>query len=506
MWLRLRPRAGRALVLAHRYLGIPLSALFVVWFASGIVMMYAGAMPGLTPAERLARQPSIDLARVSISPVEAFGRAGVLGTSTDARMLMVLDRPAYRFGDVTIFADTGERLSPLSRDLTQTLAAGFANVPRPLAQLAGVRSAPDQWTIGHARAMPLHHYRVDDGEGTEVYVSPQRAEVVVVTTRWTRLLAWMGAIPHWLYFEALRTNAALWSRTVIVLATLGSLVALFGLMLAVTQLRPVREARARRARGQSLIQAWIPYGGALRWHHLTGLAFGVFTLTWVFSGLLSMEPYAWTRAQGLRIPATALSGGIDTGALAVMNPAALQPLTVGRSVKEIEFLRVQGDPYFVVTLDPPGRLMVAAESLNVRRVPFTVASILSKLSAAIPEVAITDATVLDSYDAYYYARRDERPLPVVRVKFADTAETWVYVDPATSSVVGSVHRASRVERWLYRGLHSLDFAFWYGRRPVWDAGVIILSLGGLASSGLGVWIGWRRVGRWLRSLVVASAS
>ena len=38
--------AVRWLILIHRYLGIPLSVLFVVWFASGIVMMYTGDMPG----------------------------------------------------------------------------------------------------------------------------------------------------------------------------------------------------------------------------------------------------------------------------------------------------------------------------------------------------------------------------------------------------------------------------------------------------------------------------
>ena len=41
------------LILTHRYLGIPLSFVFVVWFVSGIVMMYAGGMPSLTPEARL---------------------------------------------------------------------------------------------------------------------------------------------------------------------------------------------------------------------------------------------------------------------------------------------------------------------------------------------------------------------------------------------------------------------------------------------------------------------
>ena len=35
----------KGLILTHRYLGIVLSLLAVMWFATGIVMMYAGGSP-----------------------------------------------------------------------------------------------------------------------------------------------------------------------------------------------------------------------------------------------------------------------------------------------------------------------------------------------------------------------------------------------------------------------------------------------------------------------------
>ena len=112
---------------------------------------------------------------------------------------------------------------------------------------------------------------------------------------------------------------------------------------------------------------------------------------------------------------------------------------------------------------------------------------------------VVESELLDRYDAYYYARGYSRerqaPLPVLRVKFGDPMETWVYVDPALGRVVAREHRFTRIERWLFNGLHSLDFAFWYDRRPLWDIGVIALSLGGLASSGIGLWIGCGRIRR-----------
>ena len=126
---------------------------------------------------------------------------------------------------------------------------------------------------------------------------------------------------------------------------------------------------------------------------------------------------------------------------------------------------------------------------------FTVESVMDRLIAATPGVPIVESVMLDEYDSYYYSRRGRIPLPVLRVKFADPADTWVYVDPHMSRVVTSVHRSNRVERWLFNGLHSLDFGFLYTNRPLWDFIVITLSVGGLASSGIGFLVGLKRLCR-----------
>jgi len=49
----------KSLILTHRYMGIALSLLAVMWFATGIVMMYAGGMPRLTPQTRIERLPPL---------------------------------------------------------------------------------------------------------------------------------------------------------------------------------------------------------------------------------------------------------------------------------------------------------------------------------------------------------------------------------------------------------------------------------------------------------------
>ena len=517
----------RWLILAHRWLGIPLGVLFVIWFASGIVMMYTGDMPRLTPELRLERLPELDFDRIALAPAAAARRARLSPTPRRASLLTVMDRPAYRFDGVTVFADTGERLGEVGPAAAAAVASRFTGRPPDAVEYAGTLTEPDQWTLVERRRLPLRKLLIDDDAGTELYVSPRTAEVVMLTTRRSRALAWIGAIPHWIYFTALRANQPLWYGVVVWTSTLGCLLAVIGLVLGVTQFRwrgPRGDARSTNG-----LRARIPYAGWMRWHYLTGVVFGFATLTWVFSGLLSMEPYAWTSARGLDVPGDALSGGpVELARFPAPDAGAWARIAGGRPVKEIELLRIQDDPYYSLRFGarkidverpvaaPPRRsdgvvgnvvsapLLVAADTLTVRGEPFSVESLLTRLTAAVPGAPVVESALLADYDSYYYARGASRarqaPLPVLRVKFGDPLETWVYVDPALSRMVAREHRFTRVERWLFNGLHSLDFAFWYDRRPLWDVGLIALSLGGLASSGIGLWIGCGRIrralGRW----------
>jgi hypothetical protein len=70
----------KVLVYTHRWLGIAGGMLFVAWFLSGIVMMYA-RMPGLADEERLARAPVLDLSTVTVAIVLSIGGA-VLSATT----------------------------------------------------------------------------------------------------------------------------------------------------------------------------------------------------------------------------------------------------------------------------------------------------------------------------------------------------------------------------------------------------------------------------------------
>ena len=100
----------RAVILSHRYLGIVLSLLVIMWFATGITMIYWGGMPRVTPELRLERMQAVDFSRVRLTPAEAAAR-GDLDPIGRATLATLLDRPVYRFGSrnpTMVFADTGE--------------------------------------------------------------------------------------------------------------------------------------------------------------------------------------------------------------------------------------------------------------------------------------------------------------------------------------------------------------------------------------------------------------
>src|SRR5215510_8752694 len=152
------------LILTHRYLGIAVCLLFVMWFVSGIAMIFARGMPGLTPEVRLQHLPLLDTGAVKISPAQAAEKALLLERPPNrVTLLTVMDRPAYRFSSgrstVTVFADTGDVLEQVDKAEAITIAARFMSLPEMQLHYIGEVLEPDQWTLEERGALPAHKIR-----------------------------------------------------------------------------------------------------------------------------------------------------------------------------------------------------------------------------------------------------------------------------------------------------------------------------------------------------------
>lgn len=505
----MRSLLRRSFVFVHRWLGAALSVVLTLWFVSGIVMMY-WSYPAVSIGDRLLRAPTLRAADVKFSAEQVFD--GPLEQQpADVTLTSFDGRPAYLGGGRLVYADTATPQLAVDDALLDRAAAAWSGQPLVLAAKQSVE-AVDQWTLSSSlrNLRPLYKYSWPDGQ--QVYVHGGSGEVVQYTTTASRFWAYLGAIPHWLYIPALRTQDAGWLRFMMWSALLGVVTAVLGIAVAAWMYSP-------RKRYQYAGQpSSIPYRGWKRWHTVIGLAVGVIATTWSFSGLMSLEPFNLEqRLTDLTAPAPQerdadsmqafirmadiLRGGrLPFSAYAAKSPAAAIASVPDFEVKELEYASIDGTAIYVL-MNARGETRI----VPIQGSPFAGfdgPAIIQRLRAAAGGVA-TELQVLDRYDAYYRDRRGALPLPVIKIQMRDSVGSRYYVDPKTATIVGSHSGREWVRRWLYQGLHSLDFPWLYNHRPLWDIVVITLLLGGTALCVTSLVLTWRVVARKAAALVAA---
>ncbi|MBI3401012.1 MAG: PepSY domain-containing protein [Acidobacteria bacterium] len=483
----------RTLIFIHRWLGVVLCLFFLLWFPSAIGMMYWD-FPSVTNADRLARSPALEPARIVVSPAEAYASLGRRDPPAQARLVMYDGRPAYRFragrpgnNDALVYADTGERQGRPTLELLWRLAAAWAGQPAGEATIEEIDV--DQWTVqGSFRELaPLWKYAWPDGQ--QVYLSLVTGEVVQYTTTASRIGAYLGPIPHWLYFTPLRKHQLAWTRVVIWSSGIGTVAALLGLVIGVWMYSPSRRFRIGGAPSS------FPYQGQKLWHAMLGLIFGVGAVTWAFSGMLSMDPFSTPRASTPADVSQALRGPLPLSAFADHPPREALAQLVNLQVKELELAVAAGEPVYIATLASGETRIVPLDGPPRRAFDRDRISALVK-KASGPD-CVAEIHVLDQYDLYYLDRRRQRPLPVILVQLNDEGHTRLYIDPKTVRIAGSYNSRGWMSRWLYHLLHSLDFPWLYNHRPLWDIVVIVFMLGGTGLCVTSLVLAWRVIGRTL---------
>ena len=511
-------------IYGHRWLGIAGCLIFLVWFVSGIVMVYA-RMPRLTAEERLFRLTPVDMATIRVTPSAAAARTGKLPERF--RIGTLNGRPVYRFLAEgtwrTVFADTSEVLAGLTAEQALEVIRRF--VPEHAATLRhdGYLTQPDQWLLdgGLPRFLPMHRIALGDADDTYLYVSDRTGEAVMKTTARGRFWGYMGAVLHWTYFTPFRLQAWWWKWTIIWAALIGCVMCASGLVVGILRYSTSKRYRLKHTRSHS------PYAGFMWWHHYAGLIFGLATFTWALSGALSLTPWDWAPGTSpTPEQARAVAGGrMRIEAISIPDlRAAAEKCASAFTPKEFDVVQFAGLPLLMAYRPPttfePGawtnpdlRAIVSAQlRLDHRVVRITLPergwftrlpddALMAAARRAMPSARIEDVVVLDDYDAYYYDRHDAKMLPMLRVRFLDPSRTWLYIDPRHGQIALKHERLSRLNRWLYHGLHSLDFPFLYHSRPAWDLVVIFLSAGGIALSVTIMVPAWRRLRRRARALV-----
>jgi len=480
----------RQLHLWHRWLGIASGLLVLLWFGSGIVMMYV-PYPALTEPERMAWLEPVDAAALRVSAADAWSWTGGQGMPQSVRLNSVGGRPAYHFlADgrwTSVWADTGA-------DLQASAGLAVASARRAVEDSAAsdpvkvALTGGDQWTFGPLKAhQPLYRITFDDAAGSVMYVSGRTGELVRDTTRSERAWNWAGSVIHWIYFTPLRTHGEPWRQVVMWTSGVAFVLVLTGMVLGIWRLR----LRRRYAGGRL-----SPYKGWAGWHHWLGLGVGIVTLTWLFSGWLSVTPFGLFSSPGLNQQEKQAFAGAALGSQDLAAPVAQVLLAAQREgdVLEMEWRRVDGRLY-LDTLGRTGRVLRDAQS-GAALVSLPLEVLQHAVQAMRPNAPL-QAEMLVRDDDYYYSHHRQASFPALRARFLTPDEATVYVDARSGRIVEYVDRYSKWNRWMFNALHQMDLAP-LRTRPVWDLLVISLCLLGGVLAVTGLVLGWRRLQKQVR--------
>lgn len=439
----------------------------------------------LSAGQRLEGLPRIDWGAVRVAPDEALSTVSLTHYPQEMRLGMLLDEPVYRITDWdgtrrTVSARDQRSVGDTTPEQASEVAAYFASA-HAIRQETIER---DQWTVPERyRALrPLHKVHMDDPAGTVVYVSARTGEVVLTTTRTQRFWNWLGSVPHWIYFTELRANQPLWRQVNLWISGPAILIAVSGIWIGILRIR----VRRRYPHG-----TMSPYHGWKLWHHWAGIVGGIFLLTWILSGWLSVNPNQWlsgssiSREQLLEYSGHAQStfdsqwSAIDRNRLA--------------GAKQLQFIHFAGRPLLLVTRGEDYRALLDAHSGE----PTTPSEAAVTLAARrlMPANSIVEQQRLVKGDSYWYSHHERRAFPVLRVTFDDREHSSFYLDPVTGAVLDFVDDGARRYRWWFNALHRLDFAWLLQYRALWHATIWAFCIAGVVASCSAVVIGWRRLRR-----------
>jgi hypothetical protein len=494
--------------LVHRWLGIVLGGMVLVWFVSGIAMAFY-TWPALVESKRLALltpfEPGaapVGFARAQAAALEyVVRRKTSAGPPVAGRLMHWGGRLAYQFwGEkdghyvsvALIDAQSAAVLSPITPDMAEVAARELVGPGYEVERIDRLRRG-DHYMMerGYAHEYPAYRVRFNDPHATAVYVGVEGGTPFGVVTSLTRFTTWFGTVPHWLYFQwLLQDREGLWKLVNIVLPSVAVLLALTGIVLGCSQLFP------RRRRGD-----WrpSPYRGISKYHHLAGIFFGLLVLAWTFSGVVQMVGGSNQARAGQA--ALTRGGPVEWQEIRLSEADALERLRarIGVAVKPIaiDLVQFRGRPGYDLYLADGREFWVDALS-GVPRGELSQAEARDAARAVMGDTTRLESVGrLTAYDTYYYARAGrEMHLPVWRITFADREHTALYLNSVNGTPVGFVDRSARRSRWLRDALHSFDYPVLNNRRLLWYAVVLPLLLAGSVSAFTGAWLLIRRVRSW----------
>lgn len=470
----------------HRVLGTLLSFLFLVWFLSAFVMMYH-SFPMLTPEEIKQKLEVMD---ENLPPLDSV----LSQLPTGEKVKQITLSRQVGFTAFQIETDQNKYVLPakIGESAPEVDSAYINKVARIWCKADIVKidtlNELDQWIPFEQvkKEFPIYKFYYNDEKEHQLYVGSKSGKPLQFTDRDSRLWAYLGAIPHWVYFAQLRSHTDLWKSVVVGSSLIGCFMVISGMWIGIDVWRKTRKKKNKYNKKS----AFSPYKKKwYHWHYLTGIVFGITVFTFCFSGMMSLVTIPqWICKTTLK------ENPVETIA---SQPFALD--SVGdyrvifskyKEVKEIEWRHFGNVNYWMVR---NGKKKIYLDATDEKLLPLqlTKDEVVRTLSPVHPHHQL-DVYLLNEFETHYRdmsrMHKGKDLLPVWKVTVNDPDESYYYILPTTGEVK-YLNRADRLRYWTYTALHRLRIPGLNSSPNLRKTVLWVLLLGGTAVSLTGVVLG-----------------
>lgn len=481
--------------LTHKWLGILLAPLMVMWFISGYFMIFSG-FPRVKEESRLKMLDHLNQndSIVSMNQLRQWYSAATEENTQLAQMSIeksngnLLLTLSGDMGEVVINSSTQKKVIPKAPTLEYMAEMTYRITGQSIHKI-DTMSNLNQWIpFGQRRAdLPIYKVSASDSENTKLFFSGQDGKLLQQTDKHNRILAYFGAIPHWLYFWQIRQNADLWKNIFVVLGVVGCTMIISGIIMGV-----YRAAQSRRRKPKQ----WSPYKHKWHyWHHITGLLFGIFVLTWMFSGWMSVDSLPkwmtgpkpakeyYTLANSIQLPASCKS---DLELILKERP----------SLKRITSANYLGQDYFLLETEKKKEyVMISGGELTPLHI--SQDEIIKYVSAHSKDEIVEVKEITEYTPDYLPHPKGKRKPPLPALQINTNSGTTLYVSHSEPRIQ-IVNKSTIMNSWAYSKLHAFKFLWAYHHPTLWLIVMLTLLSGGLAVSFTGFALGIRSLTRTFR--------
>lgn len=477
----------------HRITGTIIGLFFFMWFVSGLVLIYH-SFPNVTRSQKYDKMDALpnslpDIQTI-ISHLPEPGK-NVRDINVRSFQRQILYSIKTKDSLYTICADTFQSAKPITTTTIENIVKKWNNAPVTRIDTLNER---DIWIMytRYTNEMPIYKFYFDDNDKHQLYISSRTGEVQQYTDKNQRFWAWVGAIPHKFYIPVLRKNTDTWIMSLTVGGIIAFVATLSGMYLGIYAI--YRKYKVRKKVGSPYKKKWY------KWHHISGLIFGVFLTTWAFSGAMSLQkiPQWAIKTYGdYKVTDKQLRGKHLSIDKYMLDYESL--LSKYQDLKQIEWSNFQDVPIYKIIVGDK-EISIDASSKEIKELYLPQDQIEKAVRKIHGEEQTIDISVINESEEYYLEWKRELPLPAYKVEVHNADNSRYYIDPKTGNFK-YLNQNRKARKWVFSGLHYLHIKWLIDRPVLWTIAIWCLCLGGAFVSLSGVWLGIKYIRRKIRNCI-----